>query len=72
MDSLKDIYQSAADSVDIKAQLEELSQAAAKVSENVIDMIVVFLLQTIIFPILFLWLAIKLVKSIITGQLKLS
>lgn len=72
IDSLKDIYKSAADRVDVKAQLDELSQAAAEVSENVLDMIVVFLLQTIIFPILFLWLAIKLVKSIISGRFKLS
>jgi len=72
IDSLKDIYQTAADSVNVKIKLDELSQAAAEVSENVLDMIVVFLLQTIIFPVLFLWLSIKLIKSIISGQFKVK
>ncbi|MCW9014314.1 MAG: hypothetical protein OQL06_11070 [Gammaproteobacteria bacterium] len=66
IDSLKSIYQSASDSVDVQSKLDALKQTAADTSEYVLDMIVVFLLQTIIFPLLFLWLAIKLIKSIIT------
>lgn len=68
VDTIKSIYQSASSSVDVKTRLDELSQAAAELSEYVLDMIVVFLLQTIIFPLLFLWLAIKLVKLIISVQ----
>ena len=65
LDSVKSLYESAAESMDIEAQLDELSQAAAEVSENVLDMIVVFVLQTIIFPLLFLWMLVKIVQSII-------
>lgn len=70
VDTIKSIYQSASSSVDVKTRLDELSQAAAELSEYVMDMIVVFLLQTIIFPLLFLWLAIKLVKLIISVQFR--
>lgn len=70
IDTLKSIYQSASDSVDVKDQLDALSQAAAELSEYVLDMIVVFLLLTVIFPLLFLWLAIKLLKSIIGAEFR--
>ena len=71
IDSLKNFYQSASNTMDFEKQLEALKQTAAEVSEYVLDMIVVFLLQTIVFPLLFLWLAIKLIKSIIAMPFQL-
>lgn len=57
-------------SLDIETQMESLKQAAADVSQQVINMIVVFVVQTIIFPLLFLWLLIRTAK-LITVQFKL-
>ena len=48
-------YQGAVGSLDFKATLEAYQQAAAQVSEQLIELIVVFVLQTIVLPLLFLW-----------------
>jgi len=50
--------------LDVESQMDSLKQAAADVSEQVINMIVVFVVQTIIFPLLFLWLLISSAKGI--------
>lgn len=52
-------------SLDVETQMNSLKQAAADVSQQVINMIVVFVVQTIIFPLLFLWLFLKSAKLII-------
>lgn len=49
-------------SLDVEAQMNSLKQAAADVSQQVINMIVVFVVQTIIFPLIFLWLFIRAAK----------
>ncbi len=51
-------------SLDVEGQMNSLKQAVADVSQQVINMIVVFVMQTIIFPLLFLWLLVIAVKSI--------
>jgi len=52
-------------SLDVESQMNSLKQAAADVSQQVINMIVVFVVQTIIFPLLFLWVFLKAAKVII-------
>jgi len=52
-------------SLDVETQMNSLKQAAADVSQQVINMIVVFVVQTIIFPLLFLWVFLKTAKVII-------
>ena len=39
-------------------------RSVEQVSENAIQLIVVFLLQTILFPLLFLWLLVKVLKQV--------
>ena len=46
-------------SLDIKQRMDALKQAASDISQQVINMIVVFVVQTIIFPLLFLWILIR-------------
>lgn len=46
-------------SLDIDQQMESLKQVVADMSQQVINMIVVFVVQTILFPLLFLWLLIR-------------
>ena len=46
-------------SLDIDKKMDSLKQAASDMSRQVINLIVVFVVQTIVFPLLFLWLLIK-------------
>ena len=40
---------------DVKARFEEIRQAAERVTEHIVKLIVIFLLQTLIIPMLLLW-----------------
>lgn len=48
-------YRSAVSAVDVGSYLHKYEQAAADVSEQVVNLIVVFLVQTVLLPLLFLW-----------------
>lgn len=67
LDEAKYLYESASRQIDIDARVEEYKVAAANVSEYTIDLIVVFVLQTIIFPLIFIWLIIQFIKRIATS-----
>jgi len=64
LDKIEQQYQSASSALDVDKRLEELKKTVAEVSESALDMIVVFVMQTLIFPLLFLWLTVKLIKSV--------
>jgi hypothetical protein len=53
----------AIDSMDIDKQLQRLKAEADTLTSHIIDLIVVFTMQTILFPLIFIWLALKLVKA---------
>ena len=55
-------YRSARDAVDIDTRIAVLKEAASEVGEYTIDLIVVFVLQTILFPLFFLWATLQLLK----------
>ncbi len=63
----KKVFNDASDAVNIDHQMTELKEIAADISESVLNMIVVFVLQTLIFPLLFLWLSIKVIGRIATA-----
>lgn len=48
-------YQSTLQAIDIEATLKQYQQAAADVSEQLVQLIVIFVLQTVLLPLLFLW-----------------
>ncbi|MCG6937367.1 MAG: hypothetical protein LJE83_04250 [Gammaproteobacteria bacterium] len=56
----------AMDSLDIKKQIEtqvdKLKAEVERITNNIIDLIIVFIIQTILFPLLFLWLILKMLK----------
>jgi hypothetical protein len=68
LDSAKRAYASAADSVNVERRIEAFKLAAADISEHAINLIVVFILQTILFPLLFLWLMLQALKAVIRAQ----
>jgi len=53
-DSAQQFYTSATESIDIEAKLDQYGAAAADASEYLINLIVVFMFQTVIFPLAFL------------------
>jgi hypothetical protein len=63
LDTLSENVNSAIDSLNINKRIEQLENSARDVTEHTVNLIVVFTLQTILFPILFLWLALKLVRA---------
>jgi len=66
-DAAKQFYNSAVEQVDIDAQLEQYKQATAEASLQLVNLIVVFLLQTVLLPLAFLaglyWLLKYLVNT---------
>lgn len=69
LDSAKRAYASAADAMNVERRIESFRQAAADVSEHAINLIVVFVLQTILFPLLFLWLMLHAIKAAIRAPI---
>jgi hypothetical protein len=47
------------DSMDLRARIERIQQRVSRTIESIIDLIVAFTLETIIIPLIFLWLLIK-------------
>lgn len=64
MQRLHALYQSATSSMEIQGKLDAFKRKAMEISEYALNMIVVFVIQTLLFPLLFLWLAIKLIKRV--------
>jgi hypothetical protein len=50
-------------SMDIEGRLEQLKSSAGSASEHIVNLIVLFLLQTILLPIAFVWLMVELLKA---------
>lgn len=64
VEKIQQQYQSAVSALDLEQRLAELKEAVADVSESALNMIVVFVMQTLILPLLFLWLTVKLIKAV--------
>jgi len=62
----KRLYENTAARLDIQGYIARYKAAAANASEHAINLIVIFILQTILLPLLFLWLLIRLVKRLAT------
>lgn len=69
MASVRRAYASATGVLDVEERIDAFKRAAADVSEYAINLIVVFVLQTILFPLLSVWLVIQLVKRAATARL---
>jgi len=69
IEKVTNVYNSASNALDIKGRLDSLKLTVAEVSESALNMIVVFVLQTLIFPLLFMWLTLQLLKFVIKIKL---
>ena len=51
-------------SMSISARMAQLKDSASNATTHIVNLIVVFVLQTILFPLGFLWLFVEIVKSV--------
>jgi hypothetical protein len=65
LEKTKKWFSDAADQLDIKKQIAAYQAAAEKASQSVIQLITIFVVQNILFPLLFIWILIRLGKSIL-------
>jgi hypothetical protein len=63
IDQLNSAFDRSLESVNLNQQLDRLSEHVSNSVEQIIDLIVIFILQTILLPIGFLWLVIRFLKS---------
>ena len=63
-ESLSSNIQSTLDSINIDKHVAALQNAVQNLTEHTVNLIVVFTLQTILFPLMFLWLAMKSIKAV--------
>ena len=62
-DSLTNNINSAINTFDVEKRVAELKTEVENLTSHIIDLIVIFILQTILFPLLFLWLSMKLIRA---------
>lgn len=53
----------------VSARLDGLQQTASQATSHIIDLIVIFVLQTVIFPVCFLWLFVEALKAFASRSL---
>jgi ABC-type multidrug transport system fused ATPase/permease subunit len=70
LDQARRVYDTATRAVDIEARMAAFNRAATNISENAINMIVVFLMQTVLFPLFSLWLLWQLLKRVLRARLE--
>lgn len=61
-------YQQVIENVDIEKRLEEYRAAAETISENTIRLVVVFLMQSVVFPLVFLFIVFGVIRRIARGN----
>ena len=49
--------------IDVDKYYQQLKAEADNLTGHIIDLIIVFTMQTILFPLIFIWLSMKLVKA---------
>jgi len=65
VDRARNLYRQALDSIDVEARLEEYRAASESVSEGTIRLVVVFLMQTLVFPLVFLYVVLGLLRRLV-------
>ncbi|ASJ71245.1 hypothetical protein IMCC3135_05665 [Granulosicoccus antarcticus IMCC3135] len=64
MDRARSLYNLALAQIDIDRRLDEYSQAAESISESTIRLVVVFVMQTLVFPLIFLFVMLGLIRRL--------
>ncbi len=67
-DNLKGFYKRTTNSMNISARYKKYDEKIANSSKHIINLIAVFIFQTIIFPLMFLWLATRLFHMLMSSN----
>lgn len=68
LESIGRWYDRTTASINVSARISEYESRLENASEQIVNLIVVFILQTLVFPLLFLWLIVKFSAAIIGGK----
>ncbi|MCP4333926.1 MAG: hypothetical protein GY785_14810 [Gammaproteobacteria bacterium] len=71
MDRLNSAIDESLAAVNVSRRLENLKESASNATEHIVDLIVLFVLQTIILPLAFLWILVQLLKGVAARLQKL-
>ena len=63
LEMMSNSIDSAIDSINVDKHVEQLKTEAENLTNHIINLIVVFTMQTILFPLIFIWLSMKLIKA---------
>jgi hypothetical protein len=72
MERLESMIDESLESINVSGRLARLKESASNASEHIINLIVIFILQTIILPLVFLWLLVEALKGIASRSTRLS
>ena len=61
----KNLYQSVTSKFDFDGMLDDYKESAESITEHAVNLIVVFILQTVIFPLLFLYMVYRLFRFLV-------
>ena len=64
MDRLGEMIDESLQSMRVGERMKELKESASNAAEHIVDLIAIFVLQTILLPLLFLWLSMAILKGI--------
>ena len=70
MDRLGDMIDDSLESLQVRERLAILKDSAARASEHIVSLIAIFVLQTIILPLVFLWLFVQGLKGIASRSIQ--
>ena len=71
-DRIGEALGSSMESLDVSGRIERLKESASSASEQIVNLIVIFVLQTIILPLAFLWLFVEGLKGIAGRATRIS
>ena len=69
-ESAKDFYKSTSEMLDVNKKIDEYKNAAKETTQHIVNLIVVFLFQTLIIPLLFIFTLYALFKYIVRLNFK--
>jgi len=67
-DRARSLYSSVTSKFDFDGMLNDYKQSAENVSEHAVNLIVVFIMQTVLFPLMFLYLFYRLFRSVLVPR----
>ncbi|MGI9222991.1 MAG: hypothetical protein ACR2QX_00810 [Woeseiaceae bacterium] len=70
MDRLGEMIDDSLESMQVRERLSQLKDSAARASEHIVSLIAIFVLQTIILPLAFLWLFVQGLKGIANRSIR--